>query len=71
MSRYVNRSLADYVPVSQYMGAFDFKNLENRLDSVVDAVGNIQSSDFAIQDGYFIKTRKSNGKTLTTKKKLG
>ncbi len=50
---------------------YDFKNLENRLDSVVDAVSNISSSDFAIQDGYFIKTKKSNGSTVITKKKLG
>ena len=41
MSRYVNRSLADYVPVSQYMGAFDFKNLENRAALRGVAVGTI------------------------------
>jgi len=62
---------AKFLSVQGNIVGYDFGRLENEMKSVRDAIGNIQSSDFAIQDGYFIKTKKSKGNTLITKKKLG
>ena len=62
---------AKFLSVQNAEIGYDFKQLESKLDSVVNAVNNSPTTDFEINGEYFIKKTKRNGSTTIKKRKLG
>ena len=62
---------AKFLSVQNNEVGYDFKNLESKLDSVVNAVNNSPTTDFEINGEYFIKRTHRKGGTTTKKRKLG
>lgn len=62
---------AKFLSVQNNQIGYDFKQLESKLDSVVNAVNNSPTTDFEINGEYFIKRTKRNGSTTIKKRKLG
>ena len=62
---------AKFLSVQNNEVGYDFKNLENKLDSVINAVNNSPTTDFEINGEYFIKRTHRKGSTTTKKRKLG
>jgi hypothetical protein len=62
---------AKFLSVQNNEVGYDFKNLESKLDSVINAVNNSPTTDFEINGEYFIKRTHRKGSTTTKKRKLG